>query len=98
MGKTLDGLIFRWFTEDVDSIKRRLDALEAQGERAMAKVVDLIAAVQAGTDATLAAIGQETSELAAIIGAQTAALVALQEQIAAGDFVTAEQKIGRAHV
>lgn len=94
MGKILDRLIERWFTESVDAIMRRLDAIERQGKEIMAKVVDLVGAVNEGTAAVLTAIGEETAELATIIQAQNDVLAALEQQIANGEFVTVEQVAG----
>lgn len=91
MGKILDRLIERWFTESVDAIVRRLDAIERQGKEIMAKVVDLVGAVNEGAAAVLTAIGEETAELAAVVQAQTEVLAALEAQIANGEFVTEAQ-------
>lgn len=57
----------------------------------MAKVVDLVEAVERGFEATITAIGEETTELANALASTNAELAALRDQIANGEVVDPAQ-------
>ena len=73
------------------AIKRRLNALIEQGGNIMARVDELIALQTAKNEEILTAIAAERAENQQIAVDHRAQIQALQDQIAAGDFVTADQ-------